>query len=160
MQVDWGISMEAAQLEYKCRKMHKLDYQRVFSFLAPHVDNRNLLKNINDHIRHGECFKLQNYETGEVLGVFLAKRFTTHYSLSYFFLKEEVRRKPITLIFFLFCMKKLNPIYPVYVKKNKNYDTYNRYFEVTKEDETILKFKGLRDSTLDDKFIGVMKWVD
>ena len=151
--------MEAVMLEYKCRKMHKLDDQRVYSLLAPNVDNKNLVKDIKEHIRHGECFKLQDASTGEVLGVFLAKRFKTHYSLSYYFLKDEVRRKPITLKFFLFCTKKLNPLLSLYVKKNKNYDTYSRYFEET-QDENIIRFKGLRDSNLDDKYMGVIEWVE
>ncbi|MDX9744791.1 MAG: hypothetical protein RBT59_13295 [Arcobacteraceae bacterium] len=150
--------MEAVQSEYKCRKMHKLDFQRVFSFLNPHIENKTLLKDIKDHIRHGECFKLQNKD-GLILGVFLAKRFNTHYSLSYYYLSEEVRRKPITLQFFLFCIKRLNPLFEMYVIKNKNYDSYSRYFTPTK-DENILKFSGLRDSTLDDKFKEVLKWVE
>lgn len=146
-------------LLYKIRKMHKLDDKRVYSLLAPNVDNKNLARDIKDHIRHAECFKLQDANTGEVLGVFLAKRFKTHYSLSYYFLKEEVRRKPITLKFFLFCTRKLNPLLSLYVKKNKNYETYSRYFEAT-EDENIIRFKGLRDSNLDDKFRGVIEWVE
>lgn len=146
-------------LLYKIRKMHKLDHQRVYSLLAPNVDNKNLAKDIKDHIRHAECFKLQDASAGEVLGVFLAKRFKTHYSLSYYFLKEEVRRKPITLQFFLFCTRKLNPLLSLYVKKNKNYETYSRYFEET-QDENIIRFKGLRDSNLDDKFKGVIEWVE
>ena len=150
--------MEAVQSEYKCRKMHKLDFQRVFTFLNPHVENLTLLKDIKDHIRHGECFKLQNND-GLILGVFLAKKFDTHYSLSYYYLSEEVRRKPITLYFFLFCTKKLNPLYSLYIKKNKNYETYSKYFSPTK-DENILKFTGLRDSSLDDKFKEVLKWVE
>lgn len=150
--------MEAVQSEYKCRKMHKLDFQRVFTFLNPHVENLTLLKDIKDHIRHGNCFKLQNND-GLILGVFLAKKFDTHYSLSYCYLSEEVRRKPITLYFFLFCTKKLNPLFDIYVKKNKNYETYSRYFSAT-QDKEVLKFSGLRDSTLDDKFIGVLEWAE
>ena len=150
--------MEAVQSEYKCRKMHKLDFQRVFTFLNPHVEELTLLKDIKDHIRHGNCFKLQNND-GLILGVFLAKKFDTHYSLSYYYLSEEVRRKPITLYFFIFCTKKLNPLFEIYVNKNKNYETYNKYFTPTK-DENILKFTGLRDSTLDDKFKGVLQWAE
>ena len=150
--------MEAVQSEYKCRKMHKLDFQRVLTFLNPHVENLTLLKDIKDHIRHGDCYKLQNND-GLILGVFLAKKFDTHYSLSYYYLSEEVRRKPITLYFFLFCTKKLNPLFELYINKNKNYETYSKYFSPTK-DENILKFTGLRDSTLDDKFKGVLQWAE
>jgi hypothetical protein len=57
------------------------------------------------------------------------------------------------------CSKKLNPLLSLYVKKNKNYDTYSRYFEETK-DEQIIRFKGLRDSNLDDKYEGIIEWVE
>lgn len=144
-------------LSYKCRKMHKLDHHRVFALLNPQVDNKNLMKEIREHLRHGECFKLQKNEV--VVGVFLAMKYDTHYSLSYFFLNEEVRRKPITLHFFIFCMRKLNPLFEVFVMKNKNYETYKKYFTET-EDENVLKFSGLRDSSLDDKFKGILEWVE
>jgi hypothetical protein len=143
---------------YKIRKAHKLDNQRFYNLLSSEVDNKTLVKDIKDHIRNETCFKLQN-ETGEVLGVFLCKRFKTHYSLSYFFLKEEVRRKPIALKFFLHCTSKLNPLVPIYIKKNKNLETYARYFETT-QDEDILRFKGLRDTNLDEKIKEALKWVE
>lgn len=143
--------MEAVYLSYKIRKMHKLDNQRVYALLSKEVDTKELMKTIVDHIRRGESYKLQDESTGDLLGVFLVKRYKKHYSLSYYFLKDEVRRKPISLIFFMKCMSKLNPLFPVYVKKNKNYSTYSRYFEET-EDSEILRFKGLRDSSFDDKF--------
>jgi hypothetical protein len=79
--------------------------------------------------------------------------------LSYYYLSEEVRRKPITLQFFLFCTRRLNPLFEIYVKKNKNYEMYSRYFSATRDND-ILKFSGLRDETLDDKFKGVLEWVE
>lgn len=151
--------MGAACLSYKIRKTHKLDNQRVYNLLYSHVDNKDLMKDIKEHIRNDTSFKLQN-ENGDVLGIFLSKKFKTHYSLSYLYLSDEARRKPITLHFFIYCVKKLNPLYPIYVKKNKNYETYSRYFEETQEDKSILKFIGLRDSKLDDKFKGVLEWVE
>ena len=59
--------MEAVQSEYKCRKMHKLDFQRVFTFLNPHVENLTLLKDIKDHIRwEGEKYvKLDSKYSGK-----------------------------------------------------------------------------------------------
>ena len=97
-------------MSYKIRKSHKLDAQRFFNLLKTEVDNKDLTKDIKEHIRHGVCFKLQD-EEGNVLGVFLCMKFKTHYSLSYYFLKEEVRRKPISLIFFFKCVRNLNPRY-------------------------------------------------
>lgn len=146
-------------MSYKIRKTHKLDNQRIYNLLYSHVENKDLMKDIKEHIKNNTSFKLQN-EKGDVLGVFLAKKFKTHYSLSYLYLNDEVRRKPITLKFFIYCTSKLNPLYPIYVKKNKNYETYSRYFEATQHDENILKFTGLRNSKLDDKFKEVLKWVE
>lgn len=145
-------------MSYKIRKSHKLDAQRFFNLLKTEVDNKDLTKDIKEHIRHGVCFKLQD-EDGNVLGVFLCMKFKTHYSLSYYFLREEVRRKPISLIFFFKCVRNLNPRYAIYVKKNKNFETYSRYFKPT-ENEEILKFTGLRDSKLDDKFKRIIEWVE
>lgn len=145
-------------MSYKIRKTHKLDNQRIYNLLCSHVENNNLVKDIKEHIRNDTSFKLQD-EEGNVLGVFLAKRFKNFYSLSYYFLKEEVRRKPITLKFFIYCTSRLNPLVPLYIMKNKNFETYSRYFEQT-EDENILKFIGLRDSSVDDKIKEVLKWVE
>lgn len=145
-------------MSYKIRKTHKLDYQRLYSILYKEVDNTKLMKDIKEHIKNETSFKLQD-EEGNVLGLFLAKRFKTHYSLSYYFLVEEVRQKPISLAFFIYCTKRLNPLIPIYVKKNKNFNTYSRYFEQT-EQEDILRFKGLRNSNLDEKLKKVLEWVE
>lgn len=145
-------------MSYKIRKSHKLDAQRFFNLLKTEVDNKDLFNEIKEHIRHGICFKLQE-EDGNILGVFLCKKYKSHYSLSYYFLKEEVRRKPISLIFFFKCVRNLNPLYSIYVMKNKNFQTYSRYFTPT-QDENILKFTGLRDSTIDDKFKRIVEWVE
>ena len=145
-------------MSYKIRKSHKLDAQRFFNLLKIEVDNKDLFNEIKEHIRHGVCFKLQD-EGGNILGVFLCMKYKTHYSLSYYFLKEEVRRKPISLIFFMHCMARLNPLFEVFVMKNKNYETYKKYFTET-EDENVLKFSGLRDSSLDDKFKGILEWME
>ena len=77
-------------MSYKIRKSHKLDAQRFFNLLKTEVDNKDLFNEIKEHIRHGVCFKLQD-EEGNILGVFLCMKYKTHYSLSYYFLKEEVR---------------------------------------------------------------------
>ncbi len=143
---------------YKIRKSHKLDTQRFFNLLKTEVDNKDLFNEIKEHIRHGVCFKLQD-EEGNILGLFLCMKFKTHYSLSYFFLKEEVRKKAIFPKFFIYCMSRLNPLLGVFVMKNKNFQTYSRYFTPTKI-ENILMFSGLRDSTIDDKFKGILKWVE
>lgn len=131
--------MEALKLDYKVRAMHKLDDTRVYNFLKNEVELNTLTKEIKEHIRKGICYKLQN-EKGEIKGVFMAMQYKEHVSLSYYLLSEDVRMKPIGFKLFLVGMSKLNPSLPVFVKKNKNYNTYRSYFKEL--DDEYLIFKG------------------
>lgn len=146
MLVVWGIFMEALKLDYKVRAMHKLDDTRVYNFLKNEVEINTLAKEIKEHIRKGICYKLQN-EKGEIKGVFMAMQYKEHTSLSYYLLSDEVRMKPIGFKLFLIGMSKLNQLLPIFVKKNKNYDTYRNYFKEL--DDEYLLFQGLRQ----DKYI-------
>lgn len=138
--------MEALKLDYKVRAMHKLDDTRVYNFLKNEVEINTLAKEIKEHIRKGICYKLQN-EKGEIKGVFMAMQYKEHTSLSYYLLSDEVRMKPIGFKLFLIGMSKLNQLLPIFVKKNKNYDTYRNYFKEL--DDEYLLFQGLRQ----DKYI-------
>lgn len=138
--------MEALKLDYKVRAMHKLDDTRVYNFLKNEVELNTLTKEIKEHIRKGICYKLQN-EKGEIKGVFMAMQYKEHTSLSYYLLSDEVRMKPIGFKLFLIGMSKLNQLLPIFVKKNKNYDTYRNYFKEL--DDEYLLFQGLRQ----DKYI-------
>lgn len=138
--------MEALKLDYKVRAMHKLDDTRVYNFLKNEVEINTLAKEIKEHIRKGICYKLQN-EKGEIKGVFMAMQYKEHTSLSYYLLSDEVRMKPIGFKLFLIGISKLNPLLPIFVKKNKNYDTYRNYFKEL--DDEYLLFQGLRQ----DKYI-------
>lgn len=127
---------------FKIRKMHKLDDVRVFKFLHKEVEEKNLMKNIKGHIRKGVCYKLQN-EKDEIKGVFLALEMQEHISLSYCLVVEELRRKPISLKFFLKGISSLNLFKPIFLKKNKNFESYRNYCLPT-EDEDIFLFLGLK----------------
>jgi len=149
---------------YKVRTAHKLDVSRFYNFLAPELEDRNLSKNIKEHIRHGTAYKLQD-KTGDIKGVFLAMKFKEHISLSYFLVSKDLRCKPISLQFFLKCMYELKPDLPIYAKKNKNYNTYKNYFEAT-QDENILLFTGISKKYSDliitnlEQHIKEHKWVE
>jgi len=149
---------------YKIRAAHKLDIERFYKFLVPELEDKNLYKNIKEHIRHGTAYKIQD-ETGNIKGVFLAMKFKEHISLSYFLVSRELRKKPISLQFFLKCMYALKPNLPIYAKKNKNYNTYKSYFQET-EDKDILLFKGISKKyanlILEDleQYIKEHKWVE
>lgn len=138
--------MGVLKLDYKVRAMHKLDDTRVYNFLKNEVEINTLAKEIKEHIRKGICYKLQN-EKGEIKGVFMAMQYKEHTSLSYYLLSDEVRMKPIGFKLFLIGMSKLNQLLPIFVKKNKNYDTYRNYFKEL--DDEYLLFQGLRQ----DKYI-------
>jgi len=146
---------------YKTRAAHKLDIERFYKFLKPELEDKNLYKNIKEHIRHGIAYKLQD-QKNDIKGVFLAMRFKEHISLSYFLVSEKLRCKPISLQFFLKCMYNLKPDLPIYAKKNKNYDTYKSYFEAT-QDENILLFKGISKkyaNLLLEDIREVLQWVE
>lgn len=129
---------------FKIRKMHKLDNVRVYNFLKNEVDTKDLMKNIKEHIRNGICYKLQDSKD-EIKGIFLAMKFKDNISLTYYFLADEIRKKPISLKFFLVCMQELDPLLPILIVKNKNFYTYQRYFKEI-EGTDLLIFSGFRDS--------------
>lgn len=141
---------------YKIRKAHRLDDTRFYNFLKNDVEDKKLLQNIKDHIRHGVAYKLQD-EDENIKGVFLAKKFESHISLSYYLLDEEYRRKPVSLAFFQKCIYELKVDMPIYVVKNKNYDTYKAYFEYAGDNQ--LLFKGLRKE-LYSEAMEFIEWVE
>ena len=53
-------------MSYKIRKTHKLDNQRIYNLLYSHVENKDLRKDIKEHIKNNTSFKLQN-EKGEIV---------------------------------------------------------------------------------------------
>jgi len=127
---------------YKIRAAHKLDETRFYNFLKSEVEDKNLYKNIKEHIRKGVAYKIQD-KTGNIKGVFLAMKFKEHISLSYFLVSKDLRCKPISLKFFLKCMYELKPDLPIYAIKNKNYETYKSYFKQSCEDAKLLLFCGI-----------------
>ena len=148
--------MVVACLLFKIRKAHKLDSIRFFNFLKNEVDDRNLAKNIKQHIRHGVAYKLQD-EKGEIKGVFLAMKYNDHISLSYYLVAKEYRRKPVSLAFFLKCFYELKSNLPIIVMKGKNYNTYKKYFKDVGDGQ--LLFKGLTER-FNDEMNELLKWVE
>jgi len=43
---------------YKIRAAHKLDIERFYKFLKDELEDKNLYKNIKEHIRHGIAYRL------------------------------------------------------------------------------------------------------
>lgn len=126
--------------EYEIVKLCQQDVYEVYKLLGSEIKEPKLLINIKNHIRHHLAYKM--VKGGSVKGVMLARKFEKHYSLSYYLIEEGTRRKMPSLFFFLFCIKKMQPL-PIYVKANKNLKDYERYFEHS--GGGIYKFKGLRE---------------
>ncbi len=141
MQVDLVIFMEVVMLDYKVTSIEKKDENKIYKLLASEINDSKLIIRIRQHIRKGIAYKM--IVGTEIKAIFMAMDFNTHYSLSYYFVKEDVRKKMPSLFFFLHCINKIKDK-PIYIKANKNLSDYERYFVPTTE-KNIYKFKGLRE---------------
>lgn len=148
--------MEAVESNYKVLRMSNLDIDQVYEFLKLKVPDLDI-NNVKEHILLGECFKL--LDNNELKGVFMLKKFSTHYSLSYLYVSEEFRITPISFYFMLYCLSKLDPLYDIYVVKSDEYNTYSKYFVET-YDPNILKFQYNVDMSIMDKLKGMLQWVE
>lgn len=126
-------------MSFKFFNISKKDLLAINKILINEI-GKNELKDIKQSFKTGFAKKIEIDK--KMIGFCLATEFTTHISLSYYYLDEDYRKKPVSLFFFAFCFSHLLHK-PIYVKKNKNYDLYKRYFESTEEDE-IIKFTNLR----------------
>jgi hypothetical protein len=133
--------MEVAMLDYKITPINKADAYKINKALLKELKDRKLLKNVLMHIKKGIAIKLEC--DGEIAGFCLALEFQTHFSLSYYYIYSEHRRKMGSFFFFSHCLSKMKNK-PIFVQKNKNYEMYKRYFNITAENE-IIQFKGLRE---------------
>lgn len=140
MQVGLATFMEAAMLEYDITPISQKDIHEVYKLFHTEIKDPKLMVNIKNHIRHGLAYKM--VVGGKIEAAMLAKKFPTHVSLSYYIIAEQRRKKLFSLFFFLFCVKKMQGL-PIYIKANKNFSDYERYFEHT--GGGVYKFKGLRE---------------
>lgn len=129
-------------MSYKIFSINKKDIKEINKILIREIGTKEI-KEIKESLKNGFAKKIT--VENKIVGFCLATEFTTHISLSYYYLKDEIRKKPMSLFFFAYCFSKLSHK-PIYVKKNRNFDMYSRYFEKT-EDEEIIKFKNLREET-------------
>lgn len=127
-------------LEYDIAQISQQDINEVYKLFYTEIKEPKLLVNIKNHIRHEIAYKM--VVDGKIEAVMLAKKFPKHFSLSYYIVAEQRRKKMPSLFFFLFCVKKMQGL-PIYIKANKNLKDYERYFE--KCGSGVYKFKGLRE---------------
>lgn len=141
MLVDLGISMGVFYLQYKILPILKEDLFEINKILIKEIGVSSL-KNLKEHLRHGIAIKLVD-ENKNMVAFCLAQEYSTYFSLSYYYIYENQRKKWESLFFFIHCFSKMQHK-PIYVKKNTNYEMYSKYFEET-ADKDILRFKNLRE---------------
>ncbi|WP_418179772.1 hypothetical protein ACNSOO_04720 [Aliarcobacter lanthieri] len=128
-------------MSYKILPIEKNDLLEINKVLIKEI-GRSCLKELKLHTRQGIAIKLID-ENKEIGAFCLALECEINFSLSYYYIYEKRRRKAESLFFFLYCFNRMKHK-PIYIKKNKNYDLYAKYFEST-DDENILRFKNLRE---------------
>ena len=139
MLVVWGIFMEALNLQFKVVPIEKKDLLEINKILIKEIGSSQL-PHLKECLRKGYAKKI--LKNSEIVGFCLLLEYTTHISLSYYYISEEYRRKPISLFFFIHIFSQINHK-PIYVKKNKNFEQYRRYFEKKKKNG-VIKFTNLR----------------
>ena len=139
MLVDWGIFMGVLNLSFKVMPIEKKDLLEINKILIKEIGSSQLA-HLKECLRKGYAKKL--LKRNEIVGFCLLLEYTTHISLSYYYISEESRKKPISLFFFINIFSQINHK-PIYVRKNKNFEQYRRYFETTEKDG-VIKFTNLR----------------
>ena len=107
------------------------------------VSTSRLLPEILEHIEKDECVANKIEKDGNVLGVWLSKEFDTHTSLSYLFIKEELRRKPIVLELFMKSLVQISSSKPLLLSA-KDTTGFEKYVKLIDEKKNLYEFKGFR----------------
>jgi len=139
--------MGVLELSFKIVPIKKEDIFAINKIIKSEV-KKDQTTNIKTHIRRGIAYKMIDEKSKNIAAFCLAYELDTHFSLSYYYVFEDYRRKLPSIFFFMFCLEKMKNK-NIYVKKNKNYDQYKTYF--TQINENILRFQGLKDNA---------KWAD
>lgn len=139
MLVVWGIFMGVLNLPFKVVPIEKKDLLEINKILIKEIGSSQL-PHLKECLRKGYAKKI--LEKNEIVAFCLLLEYTTHISLSYYYISEEYRRKPISLFFFIHIFSQISHK-PIYVKKNKNFEQYKRYFKTTEKDG-VIKFTNLR----------------
>lgn len=131
--------MEALKLSFKVVPIEKKDLLEINKILIKEIGSSQL-PHLKECLRKGYAKKI--LKNSEIVGFCLLLEYTTHISLSYYYILEDYRRKPISLFFFIHIFSQVSHK-PIYVKKNKNFEQYKRYFKTTEKDG-VIKFTNLR----------------
>ena len=131
--------MEIKKVEYK----DAIGIKKLLVDSNSIVSTSRLLPEILEHIEKDECVANKIEKDGNVLGVWLSKEFDTHTSLSYLFIKEELRRKPIVLELFMKSLVQISNSKPL-VLSTKDTTGFEKYVKLIDEKKNLYEFKGFR----------------
>ena len=135
----WGFLMGVLNLPFKVGPIERKDLLEINKILIKEIGSSQL-PHLKECLRKGYAKKI--LKNSVIVGFCLLLEYTTHISLSYYYISEEYRRKPISLFFFIHIFSQINHK-PIYVRKNRNFEQYRRYFETTEKDG-VIKFTNLR----------------
>ena len=131
--------MEIKKVEYK----DAIDIKKLLVNSPSIVDTGRLLPEILEHIDKEGCVANKIDKDGAILGVWLSKEYDTHISLSYFFIRPEVRLQRIVLDLFMKSVIQCNKGKPLLVQ-TKDSTGFDKYFELIDNENDIYRFKGFR----------------
>ena len=126
-------------MSFKIMPIEKKDLLEINKTLITEIGSTQL-SHLKECLRKGYARKLTI--DNKIIGFCLLLEYTTHISLSYYYISEEYRKKPIGLFFFMNIFCQINHK-PIYIKQNKNIIQYERYFQKTSK-SGVLKFTNLR----------------
>ena len=131
--------MEIKKVEYK----DAIEIKKLLVNSPSIINTSRLLPEILEHIDKDECVANKIEKDGNVLGVWLSKEFDTHTSLSYLFIKEELRRRPILLELFMRSLTQISNSKPL-VLSAKDTTGFEKYVKLIDEKKNLYEFKGFR----------------
>ena len=131
--------MEIKKVEYK----DAIGIKKLLVDSNSIVSTSRLLPEILEHIEKDECVANKIEKDGNVLGVWLSKEFDTHTSLSYLFIKEELRKKSIVLELFMKSLVQISNSKPL-VLSTKDTTGFEKYVKLIDEKKNLYEFKGFR----------------
>ena len=131
--------MEIKKVEYK----DAIEIKKLLVNSPSIINTSRLLPEILEHIDKEGCVAKKIENDGNILGVWLSKEFDTHTSLSYLFIKEELRRKPIVLELFMKSLVQISSSKPL-VLSTKDTTGFEKYVKLIDEKKNLYEFKGFR----------------
>ena len=131
--------MEIKKAEYK----DAIEIKKLLVNSPSIVNMGRLLPEILEHIDRKGCVANKIENDGNVLGVWLSKEFDTHTSLSYLFIAEELRKKPIVLEFFMKSLVQISNSKPLLLSA-KDTTGFEKYVKLIDEKKNLYEFKGFR----------------